>query len=348
MSSFFEGAETIVIWSNVTATVATTQLLSAALMAGFKGVVRIDSALMKMPGLLKDAVEVPTKKKFKPQKDKEYSSPAKVVKYKYRDSLYEVTFFNTKDSLENVVRGADLLLDIEVAASDGGKFDAYNDSYDMAVPVIVKKLDALNIRYVLPIKMYAEIDRVLLIGEEHLVRTVRYVYTGAQFSNLMCYLTNVEIQSWQDYDLNTFDGRAKWFAATILVNIARNTYNLTGLTPNFLLEDNKFPIIKIKAGGMGHITSNVHTYSYIYKERVEAYSMDELLETIESSGDSALVAGAQNEFYERVRQQSSASQEARDEEIEEDNSKGKEQEGGGEGSSSTVPTPKQPRVETFF
>jgi len=301
-----------------------------------------------MPGLVKDAVEVPTKKKVKPQSDKEYSGPAKVVKYKYRESLYEVTFFNTKDSLENVVRKADLLIDIEVAASDGGKFDAYNDAYDMAVPVIVKKLDALNIRYVLPIKMYAEIDKVLLMGEDNLVRAVRFVYTGAQFSNLMCYLTNVEIQPWQDYDLNTFDGRAKWFAATILVNIARNTYNLTGLTPNFLLEDNKFPIIKIKAGGMGHITSNVHTYSYIYKERVEEYSMDELLETIESSGDAALVAGAQNEFYDRVKQQSSASQEEEKEEVEDDSSKGKEQVVESGGSSSTAPTPRQPRVETFF
>jgi len=322
---FYTGAKVVVIWSNKNEVVATVQIMSAMLMSGFSGTVRISSSMLKTPGIQKDVVDKQLRKEkmavaTSSSKDKPYKIPDKEVKYNYRGSKYFIEFYHPGAALEEIAKGADLFLDLEVAAQDGGKFDHYNEAYATNVPVIVRKLDKLGIRYVLPVKMYADIDAVLLVGEGDKTTVVRFLYAGTQFSNLVCYMTNDRITAWQNYDLNSFTGRKHFLAATIMVNIARNNYNITALTPNFLLEDYGYQTIRIKCGGLSAITSNIHTYSSIYKERIDSYSMEELQDIADTSSDVALVAEAKTAMRQMINNNAT-------EEEEDADDKGKEQEG---------------------
>jgi len=322
---FYTDAKVVVIWSNKNEVVAIVHILSAMLMSGFSGIVRISNNMLKTPGIQRDVVDKELKKTKTPvstRPGQPYKLPEKEVKYNYRGSKYVIEFYHPGADLEDITKGADLFLDLEVAAQDGGKFDNFNEAYASNVPVIVRKLDKLNIRYVLPVKLYADIDAVLLTGEGDRTTVVRFLYAGTQFSNLVCYLTNRKTTSWQDYDLNSFSGRSHFFAATIMVNIARNIYNITGLTPNFLLDDYGYRQIKQKCGGLSAITSNIHTYSSMHDGKIEQYSMEELQEIADTSSDVAMVASARAQIRNIINREA-------DEDVETDDGKGKEADGVG-------------------
>jgi len=290
---FITGQPKIVIWSQKGEVTITSQILAACLMIGYSGVVYINSELAKLKGI---KTVVDEKKEMVDGKEMLTRSAAS----NYRESKFTVEFYRPLQELSEYIKRDDLVIDVSKPIPMGGTFETYNQKMSDNIPDILAMLDKMNCKYVLPVRMYANIDSVLLKKEGEKAVQCRWLHSGTQFSNLVAYITNFECDTYQEYDLNTMKGREMWFAATILVNVARNTYNVTALPPNFLLEDCKFPMIRQKVSGLGLVTANIHTYDLIDREVISRYTTEELYEAMNMSTDVAKTAVMQNELAARM------------------------------------------------
>jgi len=209
------------------------------------------------------------------------------IKVVWRESKFTVRFYDN-DSLAKIVALHDdaILVDLDPIINAFTNYGEMNDSYALRAPSRIGLLDSYNIRYVVVMRMYDTIDTILYtLNKQKRYVTKLTVWPSFQFSNLVVYVNNFGEKGEQAYDLNSIEGRDSYFAAAVLVNVARTTRALTGLRPNELLMKAGFDIITLRISALSKIGVNIIEHARIDPLEFRDNSNAELAELLQTEPD---------------------------------------------------------------